>query len=359
VNYYRRFPGDYQRDTGHLSLTEHGAYTVLLDHYYSLEQPLPASLEGLYRVCRAMTRHEQEAVASVVEQFFPLGPDGRRHNRRCDEEIGQMGARREVASEKGRLGGRPRKESREKAGGKLTLSESESWRKANPFQNGKLEESWNESRGEAGAKAGEKLGESSPDSRLQTPDSRPQRQGLPSSGSEISSSLPACVSHAREAENPQTGEDLWPQAQQAYPKFTGRQDWLTAEHHWQRLIEAGEEPAELLAGVHRYAAYIAAGGVSGPQYVVTPAKFFSAPDRLWQQAWERPPTPSEKREQDALRQLAARRAAIGLAHFREPQVGESSEAYRAAQDAEWQRLKRDPIGTDAARELVERMRLPK
>jgi uncharacterized protein YdaU (DUF1376 family) len=87
MNYYRRFMGDYQRDTSHLSVIEHGAYTLLLDHYYSKRTPLPATLDALYRLCRAMTTLEQEAVRVVVEEFFPVGTDGLRHNPRADKEI--------------------------------------------------------------------------------------------------------------------------------------------------------------------------------------------------------------------------------------------------------------------------------
>ena len=33
--FYKRYLGDYQRDTGHLSMLEHGAYTLLLDAFYA------------------------------------------------------------------------------------------------------------------------------------------------------------------------------------------------------------------------------------------------------------------------------------------------------------------------------------
>ena len=33
--WYSFYPGDYGRDTGHLSLIEHGAYRTLMDHYYA------------------------------------------------------------------------------------------------------------------------------------------------------------------------------------------------------------------------------------------------------------------------------------------------------------------------------------
>ncbi|HEU4853962.1 MAG TPA: YdaU family protein [Nitrosospira sp.] len=112
MNYYERYCGDYQRDTAHLSLAQHGAYTMLLDTYFSVEKPLPEDLASLYRVCRAMTRLEQQAVKNVAEQFFPVSAiDGLRHNHRADREIAKARPKIEAARINGRKGGRPPKES--------------------------------------------------------------------------------------------------------------------------------------------------------------------------------------------------------------------------------------------------------
>ncbi|AUD03456.1 DUF1376 domain-containing protein [Spirosoma pollinicola] len=35
-HWYPRYPGDYARKTAHLSLTEDGAYTKLMDWYYTV-----------------------------------------------------------------------------------------------------------------------------------------------------------------------------------------------------------------------------------------------------------------------------------------------------------------------------------
>lgn len=118
MNYYERYCGDYQRDTAHLSLAEHGAYTMLLDTYFSVEKPLPAEFPSLYRVCRAMTRIEQQAVRTVAEQFFPVSAlDGLRHNRRADREIVKARPKIEAARINGRKGGRPPKEGAGKEAG--------------------------------------------------------------------------------------------------------------------------------------------------------------------------------------------------------------------------------------------------
>lgn len=62
-----------------------------------------------------------------------------------------------------------------------------------------------------------------------------------------------------------------------------------AQHHCTLRIETdGLGWEDLLQAVERYAAYVAAGGVSSTQYVLTPAKFFSAPDEPWLQQWSLP-----------------------------------------------------------------------
>lgn len=92
MNYYRRFVGDYASKTAELSLAEHGAYTILLDVYYSTEKPLPADLDALCRICRAMSKPEQAAVKSIANKYFPIGEDGLRHNSRADSEVGKAQA---------------------------------------------------------------------------------------------------------------------------------------------------------------------------------------------------------------------------------------------------------------------------
>jgi uncharacterized protein YdaU (DUF1376 family) len=70
MNYYERHLGDYAKDTAHLSMLEHGAYTLILDRYYSTEQGIPA--DQTYRVTRARSKEEKAAVEVVLQEFFIL-----------------------------------------------------------------------------------------------------------------------------------------------------------------------------------------------------------------------------------------------------------------------------------------------
>lgn len=109
MNFYKRYVGDYARDTAHLSLIEHGAYNVILDTYYATGKPMPADKTEVYRIAKAITAAERKAVDRVLDMFFPVNGDGTRHNRRADKEIEKWEVIAEHNRSVGGKGGRPRK----------------------------------------------------------------------------------------------------------------------------------------------------------------------------------------------------------------------------------------------------------
>src|SRR5690606_31916584 len=129
MNYYEHHLGDYAKDTGHLTMLEHGAYRILLDRYYSTEQGIPA--DQAYRLARARSEEECRAVDVVLDEFFEL-IDGVWIQHRVEREIAQARKRITAAQENGKKGGRPRKkpegtetETQEKPNGLLPGSDSE------------------------------------------------------------------------------------------------------------------------------------------------------------------------------------------------------------------------------------------
>lgn len=95
-SWYARYPRDYGEKTAHLSLAEHGAYTLLLDHYMTSGGAMPIAMpiamhaaSLCYRICRAQSDEERAAVDSVVVQFFTIESDGCLHNKRADIELGK------------------------------------------------------------------------------------------------------------------------------------------------------------------------------------------------------------------------------------------------------------------------------
>jgi len=96
---------------------------------------------------------------------------------------------------------------------------------------------------------------------------------------------------AKAAEPSRTGKQnysfAFEEAWQAYPKRAGGNPKQTAWKHWSARIREGVSPADMLAGVQRYAAYIAATGRIGTEYVKQAATFFG-PDQHFAESWTAP-----------------------------------------------------------------------
>lgn len=130
MNYYERHLGDYAKDTGHLSMLEHGAYTLLLDRYYSTEEGIPA--DQVHRIARARSKEEKDAVDIVLQEFFVL-ENGVWINHRAEEEIEKARVKIEAAKANGKKGGRPKKETQAKANDNPTTNLNETHTKPTGF----------------------------------------------------------------------------------------------------------------------------------------------------------------------------------------------------------------------------------
>lgn len=114
-HWYPRYPGDYSKDTAHLSMLEHGAYILLLDHYYSTgpidtkqcnsNASLMPDHSRIYRIAGAHTKEETQAVDNVIMYFFYL-KDGFYHQKRADEIIQKQKESYEKRSNAGSKGGK-------------------------------------------------------------------------------------------------------------------------------------------------------------------------------------------------------------------------------------------------------------
>lgn len=102
MNYYEHWLGDYAKKTSRLRMIDHGAYRLLLDEYYANESPLPQAFDELFTICGAVSTAERESVRKVANAFFPVGPDGLRHNERADQEIAKAQPRIKAARENGK-----------------------------------------------------------------------------------------------------------------------------------------------------------------------------------------------------------------------------------------------------------------
>ncbi len=121
-----------------------------------------------------------------------------------------------------------------------------------------------------------------------------------------SSDTDAKVLHELDAARPSPAERAesameFQRLRDEYPQFAALADWSAAEKCACGLVSRDEATwEELYAGVMRYAAFVAAGGVSGPRYVLSPTKFFGDENtQPWRQAWTLPAGPhSDERPAD-------------------------------------------------------------
>lgn len=127
--WYARHYKDYAQDTSHLSIIEHGAYTLLLDQYYLTGKPLSSNFLNLARQMRCISRNEKQALKTILDFYFVLEIDGY-HNHRADIEIKK---RREVIEKRAALG----KEGAEKRWQKLSGDDGNSYSKSHSKQDGK------------------------------------------------------------------------------------------------------------------------------------------------------------------------------------------------------------------------------
>lgn len=78
--------GDYARDTGHLSDAHHGAYLMLIKHYWVTGAPLPDDDELLSRIACAESLAKWRKRKPVIMAFFYL-KNGLWHHKRVDQEL--------------------------------------------------------------------------------------------------------------------------------------------------------------------------------------------------------------------------------------------------------------------------------
>jgi uncharacterized protein YdaU (DUF1376 family) len=76
--------GDYLADTSHLDTTQHGAYLLLLMHYWR-KGPLPNDPVQLANIAK-LSKEDWNMNQSVLLEFFHVGEDGLLHQKRQDVE---------------------------------------------------------------------------------------------------------------------------------------------------------------------------------------------------------------------------------------------------------------------------------
>lgn len=78
--------GDYMRDTGHLSALGHGAYLMLIKHYWCTGEPLNDDDDELWRIACCDSKDEWLALRPKIIRLFRPS-DGLLRHKRVDEEL--------------------------------------------------------------------------------------------------------------------------------------------------------------------------------------------------------------------------------------------------------------------------------
>ena len=98
------YPGDYLASTGHLSTEEHGAYFLLMLHYWATGKPLPDDNRKLSRITKVSVE-VWEGIRSTLSEFFEIGGGQWIHDR-IEHEIQKAVSVSEKRQASGAEGGR-------------------------------------------------------------------------------------------------------------------------------------------------------------------------------------------------------------------------------------------------------------
>jgi uncharacterized protein YdaU (DUF1376 family) len=241
--WYPWYPGDYMRDTTHLTFVDDAALRRLMDAAF-LGTALPdprnadpaiaaANAEVLLRVCRAFADSERAAVLKMAIEFFD-SRDGFLFHHRADEHIAKSRSTSAMRAEAGR-------------------------------------------RGAAAANA--KKSAIAPASAAAI------------AAANAPASAPAIQNHNQSIKNTcaisQHDDvfDSFAECWKAYPKREGGNSKAAAEKAYRARVKQGVNPADLLAGTERYAAFIRAKGQENTAYVKQASTFFGTGEH-WIEPWD-------------------------------------------------------------------------
>ncbi len=238
--YMQLYVADYLSDTAHLSAIQHGGYLLLLFNYWQRGRPLSNANDRLANVARMSNDEWAENKASIAE-FFVIDGDEWRHTR-IDRDLAA------VAEKSGKAASSGKASASSRAGKTTNAERTFNERSTN------AERTFNHKDVDVDVDKDQKQ------SQKQTP----APQAIP--GVNAQPEAPTA------AASPLSATAEFDEAMTEYPKRPGisRPSALRA---WKARIKAGANPAQMLDGVRRYAAFCRTTGVE-PRFVKAPETFF-------------------------------------------------------------------------------------
>lgn len=239
------YPGDYLRDTLHLSTEQHGAYLLMLLHAWMNDGWLEDDDEQLANITRLGMDRWMKSRRVLVAFFAPEGDKMLKHGRIVDE----------------------RAKARD-----ITAARAEAGR-------------------EGAAHRWQKDGKPKPVPKNEN--AKEQQASLPD-GKEGSTHGAPRPSKSKGPEYSAAFEHAW----FLYPKRAGGNSKVAAEKAWNARMAEGEDPAAIIPGVRRYAAFCDATGKTGTEFVKMAATFFG-PQHSYLEPWTAPAAPAPTNRADA------------------------------------------------------------
>lgn len=264
MNYYQRHIGDYAKDTAHLSILEHGVYSILMDVYYATEKGIADAQR--YRLARARTEDERSAVDAVLQEFFTL-EDGVWLNGRCESEIEQAVGK----SEKARASINARW-NKAKAG-HTVVKPTNNERDTNESDS-KYERNTNVIR--------------TNNERNTNQETNNQLPPTPPKGDPPSSEVEPPTLKLECDPPPEPEPDWFADFMAAYPKRAGGQAWPRARKLFALRLKQGIDPNRLLEGVKRYREFCEATGKIRTEKTMQASRWLGDDEAGWEQEWSLP-----------------------------------------------------------------------
>jgi uncharacterized protein YdaU (DUF1376 family) len=238
------YPGDFARDTMHLTAEETGVYLRLLCHQW-VKGSIPEDPARLQRITQA----NQETIDLVVEEYFP----GHR-NRRLEEERSRALEKREKARQ----------------------SALKRWGTDQEDTPGHQEDQ------DANALRPQSEGTSERNASTTTTTTTSRKPATSSSHS----SRPAKL----------VSDEMWERFKAIYPDRNGNQYWAKARDKAEQLLRAGVDWADIMAGARRYRAQLEATGRIGTEFVKQAQFWLTPKEQLWTEEYPIPGVQPGKRQ---------------------------------------------------------------
>lgn len=257
--YIQLYTADYLADTMHLTTEEHGAYLLLIFNYWQTGKPIPK--KRLQKIAR-VPNDRWPSVEDSLSEFFNDDGENWIHER-IERDLEAVKEAQDQRVRAGKASAEARKRSQQTK--KERKGSDRSTPVEQPLQRTASENPTNKDTDtDTDSDTNKTLGTSASDA--------------PTQGEEDQSG-----SSEKKPPYPHEFELAW----QQYPKRPGSNPKRKAFQAWHARAKEGYDPAQMLAGVIRYAKFCTTTGKANTEYVMQAQRFFG-PSAEFENEWTPP-----------------------------------------------------------------------